>query len=105
MEPIVVYFTKGLADVVAAEISQLTPQAEVGAQADRFVIVALDDAELTRLRSAGRTFDDIRLLVAGPGGDHRPGRLRPAVRAGAGHSRAPFCARTIQPARTAGHDR
>ncbi len=66
MEPIVVYFTKGLADVVAAEISQLTPQAEVGEPADRFVIVALDDAELTRLRSAGRTFDDIRLLVAGP---------------------------------------
>ena len=39
MEPIVVYFTKGLADVVAAEISQLAPQAEVGEPADRFVIV------------------------------------------------------------------
>ena len=66
MEPIVVYFTKGLADVVAAEISQLAPQAEAGEPADRFVIVGLDDAGLTRLRSAGRTFDDIRLLVAGP---------------------------------------
>jgi predicted RNA methylase len=66
MEPIVVYFTKGLADVVTAEISQLAPQAEVGEPADRFVIVGVDDAGLTRLRFAGRTFDDIRLLVAGP---------------------------------------
>jgi Putative RNA methylase family UPF0020 len=67
MEPsYVVYFTKGLGDVVAAEISQLAPQAEVGEAADRFLIVGLDDAGLTRLRSAGRTFDDIRLLVAGP---------------------------------------
>ncbi len=67
MEPsCVVYFTKGLADVVTAEISQLAPQAGVGEAADRFVIVSLDEAGLTRLRSAGRTFDDIRLLVAGP---------------------------------------
>jgi predicted RNA methylase len=67
MEPsYIVYFTKGLADVVAAEISQLAPQAEVGEPADRFVIVGVDDAGLTRLRSAGRTFDDIRLLAAGP---------------------------------------
>jgi Putative RNA methylase family UPF0020 len=67
MEPsYVLYVTKGLADVVAAEISQLAPRAEVREAADRFVIAGLDDAGLTRLRSAGRTFDDIRLLVAGP---------------------------------------
>ena len=67
MEPsYVIYFTKGLADVVAAEISQLAPQAGTGEPADRFVLAAVGDAELTRLRSAGRTFNDIRLLVAGP---------------------------------------
>src|SRR6202050_2214565 len=67
MEPSsVLYFTRALADVVTAEISQLAPQAEVGEPADRFVLVGVDDASLVRLRSAGCTFDDIRLLVAGP---------------------------------------
>jgi SAM-dependent methyltransferase len=66
MEPIAVYFTKGLADVVTAEIRQLVPVADADEPADRFVIARVDDASLGRLRSAGRTFDDIRLLVAGP---------------------------------------
>jgi predicted RNA methylase len=62
----VAYFTKGLADVVASEIRTLVPGATLGETADRFAVIAADGAGLARLRSQGRTFDDIRLLVAGP---------------------------------------
>jgi predicted RNA methylase len=62
----VVYFTKGLADVVTGQIGELAPGAAVSEPADRYVIVSAEPAELARLRSDGRTFDDLRLLVAGP---------------------------------------
>jgi hypothetical protein len=62
----VVYFTKGLADVVVREIRALGTGTTVSEPADRFVIVTADAASLARLRSGGRTFDDLRLLVAGP---------------------------------------
>ena len=62
----VVYFTKGLADVVVSEIRALAPGVTVGEPADRFAVVAADAPDQARLRSGGRTFDDIRLLVAGP---------------------------------------
>jgi hypothetical protein len=62
----VVYFTKGLADVVLSEVSALAPGITVGEPADRFAAVTADAASPGRLRSAGRTLDDIRLPVAGP---------------------------------------
>lgn len=62
----VVYFTKGLADVVVSEIAALAPGIALTEPTDRFVVVAADTAGLARLRSGGRTFDDIRLLAAGP---------------------------------------
>jgi hypothetical protein len=62
----VVYFTKGLADVVLSEVSALAPGITVGEPADRFAVVTADAASPGWLRSAGRTLDDIRLLVAGP---------------------------------------
>jgi Putative RNA methylase family UPF0020 len=62
----VVYFTKGLADVVICEIRALGTHITAGEPTERFVIVAADAAGLARLRSGGRTFDDIRVLVAGP---------------------------------------
>jgi predicted RNA methylase len=62
----VAYFTKGLADVVASEIRALAPGVTLSATTDRFTVIAADAPGLARLRSRGRTFDDIRLLVAGP---------------------------------------
>ncbi len=62
----VVYFTKGLADVVVSEIAALAPGIALTEPTDRFVVVSADTAGLARLRSGGRTFDDIRVLAAGP---------------------------------------
>jgi len=62
----VVYFTKGLADVVVSEITALAPGVTVSEPTDRFAVVGADAPDLARLRSEGRTFDDVRLLVAGP---------------------------------------
>jgi hypothetical protein len=62
----VVYFTKGLADVVVSEVTALAPRTTVSEPADRFALISADASGLTRLQSGGRTFDDIRLLVAGP---------------------------------------
>ncbi len=64
--PYVIYLTKGLADVVVDELRALTPEAELSERTDRFVVVSVRAADLARLRSRGRTFDDVRLLVAGP---------------------------------------
>jgi hypothetical protein len=61
-----VYFTKGLRDVVEAEIAELAPAAEVTAGSDRFVIIDARAGEAGLLGRQARTVDDIRLLVAGP---------------------------------------
>jgi Putative RNA methylase family UPF0020 len=63
---LVLYFTKGLDDVVEAEVTDIVPAAKVTERNDRFMILdaAKDVAE--RLGSVARTVDDIRLLVAGP---------------------------------------
>ena|SRR5579859_1719204 len=71
---LVLYVTKGLADVAEAEVTEIAPAARVRLRQDRFLILdaALADAE--RLGAAARTIDDIRLLVAGPARiDGRPG--------------------------------
>jgi SAM-dependent methyltransferase len=62
----VVYCTKGLADVVVGELTELVPGIAVRERAERFAIVTADRAGLARLLAGGRTFDDIRLLAAGP---------------------------------------
>ena len=62
----VVYFTKGLADVVVSEVTALAPRITVSEPADRFVVITADASGIAGLQSQGRTFDDIRLLVAGP---------------------------------------
>lgn len=62
----VVYFTKGLADVVTGELTALVPGLEITATAERFAIITARPAELDQLLAGGRTFDDLRLLAAGP---------------------------------------
>jgi predicted RNA methylase len=62
----VVYFTKGLADVVEAEVSELVPAAEATARGDRFLIIGADARDADLVGSRARTVDDVRLLVAGP---------------------------------------
>ncbi|HEY1642060.1 MAG TPA: hypothetical protein VGG35_15315 [Streptosporangiaceae bacterium] len=62
----VVYFTKGLADVVTGELARLVPGLAVTGTAERFAIISAGPAELGRLLAGGRTFDDLRLLAAGP---------------------------------------
>lgn len=64
--PSVIYFTKGLAAVVVDELRALAPDAKLSEPTERFVVVSVDAADLALLRSSGRTFDDLRLLVAGP---------------------------------------
>jgi len=63
---LVLYVTKGLADVVAAETAAVVPAAAILQQRDRFLVVALTVAEAARLGQQARTIDDVRLLVAGP---------------------------------------
>ena len=65
-ERYVAYVTKGLADVVTGELAALVPGLEIAAASERFVIIAAGPAELAMLLARGRTFDDIRLLAAGP---------------------------------------
>ncbi|HEU5416047.1 MAG TPA: hypothetical protein VFV41_00045 [Streptosporangiaceae bacterium] len=65
-ERCVVYLTKGLADVVAGELAALVPGLAVAGTSERFVIIAAGPRELATLLARGRTFDDIRLLAAGP---------------------------------------
>ncbi|MGH3872907.1 MAG: TRM11 family SAM-dependent methyltransferase [Pseudonocardiaceae bacterium] len=60
------YFTKGLGDIVAAEVKEITPTATVVKEGERFLIVALSTADAERLGTTARTIDDLRLLVAGP---------------------------------------
>ncbi len=62
----VLYFTKGLEDIVAAEVKEITPTAMVVKEGERFLIVALPTADAVRLGATARTIDDLRLLVAGP---------------------------------------
>ena len=63
---LVLYFTKGLGDVVAAEASGIVPAAVAQLAGDRFLVLSLTAAEATRLGRRARTVDDARLLVAGP---------------------------------------
>ena len=63
---LVLYFTKGLGDVVAAEVAGLVPGAAIQLAGDRFGVLALTAAEAERLGRQARTVDDARLLVAGP---------------------------------------
>ncbi len=60
------YFTKGLGDVVAAEVAALVPAAEIRQQQSRFLTLTMTTAEAARLGSQARTVDDARLLIAGP---------------------------------------
>jgi SAM-dependent methyltransferase len=62
----VVYFTKGLADVVTGELTALVPGLEITATAERFAIIVAGPPEVRRLLARGRTIDDLRLLAAGP---------------------------------------
>lgn len=62
----VLYFTKGLGDVAAAEVKEITPTAIIVKECERFLIVALPTADAARLGAAARTVDDLRLLVASP---------------------------------------
>jgi hypothetical protein len=63
----VLYATKGLVDVVAAELAELVPAAVVTGRTERFLLARLTTAELAELGGRARTVDDVRLLVAGPG--------------------------------------
>src|ERR1022692_1060626 len=63
---LVLYFTKGLGDVVAAEVSGIVPAAAIQLAGDRFLVLAVTAAEAARLGRQARTVDDARLLVAGP---------------------------------------
>ncbi|HLQ55403.1 MAG TPA: hypothetical protein VK162_14180 [Streptosporangiaceae bacterium] len=63
---LVLYFTKGLGDVVAAEAAGIVPAAAIVQEHDRFLVLALTAAEAARLGRQARTVDDARLLVAGP---------------------------------------
>ncbi len=45
----VLYFTKGLGDVVAAEVKEITPIVTVVKEGERFLIVALPTADAVRL--------------------------------------------------------
>jgi predicted RNA methylase len=62
----VVYVTKGLADVVEAELLEIVPQARIRSRDERFVILEASAEEIDRLGETSRLADDIRLLVSGP---------------------------------------
>jgi hypothetical protein len=63
---LVLYVTKGLADVVAAETAAVVPAAAILQQRDRFLVVALTVAEAARLGQQARTIE-VR-TVLDPGG-------------------------------------
>jgi hypothetical protein len=63
---LVLYFTKGLGDVVAAESAGIAPAIAVLGEDDRFLVAAMTAAEAAALGERARTIDDVRLLVAGP---------------------------------------
>lgn len=62
----VIYFTKGLGDVVISEVSSLSPTAEIIEQTERFALLQLDWQDIKLVRNEARTIDDLRALVAGP---------------------------------------
>jgi hypothetical protein len=63
---LVLYVTKGLADVTEDEVTGIVPAARVRLRQDRFLILDGGPGDAERLGAATRTVDDIRLLVAGP---------------------------------------
>ena len=63
---LVLYFTKGLGDVVAAESAGVVPAIDILGADDRFLVAAMTAAEAAALGERARTIDDARLLVAGP---------------------------------------
>jgi hypothetical protein len=63
---LVLYVTKGLADVAEDEITGIGPAARVRLRRDRFLILEASPGDAERIGAAARTVDDIRLLVAGP---------------------------------------
>jgi SAM-dependent methyltransferase len=63
---LVLYFTKGLGDVVAEESAGIVPAITVLGADDRFLVAAMTAAEAAALGEQARTIDDVRLLVAGP---------------------------------------
>ncbi len=62
----VVYVTKGLADVVEAELLEIAPQVRIRSRDERFLILEASAEEVKRLGTLSRLSDDIRLLVNGP---------------------------------------
>src|ERR1019366_2288020 len=86
----VVYFTKGLADVVLSEVSALAPGITVGEPADRFAVVTADAASPGWLAAIRRP-DARRHPAAGrrTAGGPRCGGLRSALRAGRSHDIRP----------------
>lgn len=71
---LVLYVTKGLADVAEDEVTGIVPAARIRLRQDRFLILDADPGDAERLGAVTRTVDDIRLLVAGPARiDGRPG--------------------------------
>jgi hypothetical protein len=63
---LVLYVTKGLADIAETEATEIAPAARIRSHADRFLILDATPADAQQLGAATRTIDDIRLLVAGP---------------------------------------
>jgi predicted RNA methylase len=64
--PFVIYYTKGLGDVVLGEVTSITPDAVIIDQEERFARIKLTAAEVATIERGVRTIDDLRLLVAGP---------------------------------------
>jgi aspartate ammonia-lyase len=62
----VLYVTKGLADIVQAELLEIAPRIRIRSGDERFVIFEASAEEIERLGSTSRLADDIRLLVSGP---------------------------------------
>ena len=63
---IVVYFTKGLGDVVADELEDVAPGLAIGERTDRFIVLDPPAAQIGLIESALRTADDLRTVIAGP---------------------------------------
>jgi predicted RNA methylase len=64
--PVGIYYTKGLDDVVTAELQEVVPEARIVSDDERFIIAEMSPSEVVRLASSSRTIDDLRLMVAGP---------------------------------------
>lgn len=62
----VAYFTKGLGDVVVAELTGLLPEGAIEKQDDRFLLFRCAAAELEQAQHRIRTVDDLRILTVGP---------------------------------------